>query len=142
MSGNDVLLALGPFAFYATAPSFEKLKFAADFRWEGQKRLGREPAQQFLGPGERDVHIEGVMYPEAFGGAELLTAMHAAARSGAVYPLIAMSDAGFAGQVMGLWVVKNLENTRQYFGRNGARKIDFDIHLRSYGEDGITGGLF
>ena len=30
MSGNDVLLALGPFAFYATAPSFEKFERAAE----------------------------------------------------------------------------------------------------------------
>ena len=33
----DVLVALGPFMFYATAPSFDKLKFQADFRWRADE---------------------------------------------------------------------------------------------------------
>lgn len=53
----DVLLVIGPFPFYTTAPSFDKLKFEADFRWVQQERLSRDPAAQFLGPGVRRVDI-------------------------------------------------------------------------------------
>jgi phage protein U len=137
---SQVLLAVGPFQFYASAPSFEKLRFNAKFRWEPQKRLGRDPAMQFLGPDERTVDIDGVMYPEAFGGEDLLTSMHSAARSGAIYPLISMGDAGFTGMVMGLWCIVDILNTRQFWGNNGPRRIEFNIVLKSYGEDGIAGG--
>ena len=140
---SEVLVALGPFLFYATAPSFQKLKFDAEFRWQPQNRLGRDVAQQFLGPGERTVYLDGVLYPEAFGGADLLTGIHAAARSGLTLPLIAMSDSGLQGDVMGLWVVKKLTNTRSLFSSSGARKIEFLISLKAYGEDsGFIGGLF
>lgn len=138
---SEVLLSLGPFQFYASAPSFEKLRFLADFRWVPQERLGRDPAMQFLGPGERQVTLDGTIYPEAFGGEELLPAMQQAARQGAVFPLLAMSDAGLSADVMGLWIIKKIENTRSFFGAAvGARKIEFNIELRAYGEDGVLGG--
>jgi uncharacterized protein len=141
---SEVLVALGPFQFYATAPSFEKLKFEAEFRWAQQERIKREPASQFLGPGERSITLDGVIYPEAFGGAELLSGIHAAARAGTVMAFIAMRDQSLQGDVMGLWIVKSIQNTRSYFGRNGPRKIEFAIMIKSYGPDGagFPGGLF
>ena len=139
----DVLVALGPFMFYATAPSFDKLKFQADFRWPAQERLARDVAHQFLGPGQRTVDLDGIMYPEAFGGDGLLSAMHAAARVGSIYPLIAMSDGALSADVMGMWFISKLNNVRSFFGNNGARKIEFTIELKAYGEDnGFVGGLF
>jgi phage protein U len=137
---GEVLVALGPFLFFATAPSFEKLKFNAEFRVQPQNRLGRDVAQQFLGPGVRSVDLDGVMYPQEFGGEGLLSGIHAAARAGAVLPLIAMSDAGLQGDVFGLWMVKHLQNTRSFFNNTGPRKIEFSIKLDAYGED--SGGLF
>src|ERR1035437_1907580 len=101
---SDVLLALGPFLFYATAPSFNKFKFQANFRWAPQMRLERKPAAQFLGPDFSQVHLTGVLYPEALGGGSLLPSMQAAAGVGVPYPLIAMSDSSLQGDVMGLWV--------------------------------------
>jgi phage protein U len=140
---SDVLLAMGPYLFYATAPSFEKLKFQAAFRLAEQPRLARDVAHQFLGPGARQVNLNGIMYPEAFGGAELLSAIHAGARAGIVFPLIAMSDASLTGDVMGMWQIHHIANTRTYFGVNGARKIEFELSLLAYGEDnGFIGGLF
>lgn len=141
---SDVLLALGPFQFYATAPSFDKLKFQANFRWAQQMRLERAPASQFLGPDVCQVHLTGVIYPEALGGADLLPSMQAAAGIGVPYPLISISDGSLQGDVMGLWVIKELGSIRQFWGRNGARRIEFTIMLESYGPDGggFLGGLF
>ena len=141
---SEVLLAYGPFLFFATAPSFERLKSTAAFRLAEQPRLGRDVAQQFLGPGTRTVSIDGVLYPEAFGGSQLLPAMQAAARTGAAYPLIAMSDSGLGADVFGLWITEQIQNQREFFGSRGARKITFEITLKAYGEDGsgFGGGVF
>jgi phage protein U len=140
---SDVLMSLGPFAFYATAPSFEKLRFEANFRWPAQERLASDVAHQFLGPGERAITLDGVMYPEAFGGAGMLESMHATARVGTVYPLISMKDGALSGEVMGLWFISRLNNVRSSFGNSGARKIEFSIELKAYGSDGsYLGGLF
>lgn len=140
---SDVLVSLGPFVFYATAPSFEKLRFEAQFRWPAQERLARDVAHQFLGPGERSVTLDGVMYPEAFGGADVLASMHSAARAGVVMPLISMSDNALAAEVMGLWFVSGLHNVRSHFGERGAKRIEFSIQLKAYGRDGgFVGGLF
>jgi phage tail protein len=100
--------------------------------------------RSFSGRGERSIILDGVIYPEAFGGAELLTGIHAAARAGTVLAFIAMRDQSLQGDVMGMWIIKSIQNTRSFFGRNGPRKIEFGITLKSYGPDGagFPGGLF
>jgi len=140
----EVLLVLGPFLFYATAPSFDKLKFSAKFRWAQQPRLERRPAAQFLGPDVNTVKLTGTIYPDALGGGDLLPNMQAAAGGGVPFPLIAVSDSSLQGDVMGLWVIKEIDSVREFWGRNGARKISFDIGLETYGPDGggFAGGLF
>lgn len=130
-----VLLGLGPFIFYATWPSFNKLKHKVPIRWVGQERIGRRPAMQFLGPGEEEVTLEGVFYPQALGGLEMLIAMQEAARQGVICDLVAVT-----GEVFGPWVIKEVANENQFFTPTGSpRKVDFTINLHAYGDDGLGG---
>ncbi|MGU9981445.1 phage tail protein [Phreatobacter sp. HK31-P] len=137
---SNVLLGLGPFAFYTTWPSFQKLKHKVPIRWIGQERAGRRPAMQFLGPGEETVTIEGVFYPHALGGMDLLLGMQNAAREGQILDLAAST-----GEVFGPWVIKDASNDDQFFTSAGVpRKVDFTVELHAYGEDegGFAGGIF
>lgn len=136
---SEVLLALGPFQFYMTGQSFQTMKNDAEFRWEPQKRLSRDVAEQFIGPGEQAVEIDAILYPQRFGGDQMPAEMKAAARTGTVMPLIAMSDSGLQADVIGLWVIQRLHSTRSIFDRTGARKIEFTIQLKAYGSDGAGG---
>lgn len=141
---SDVLLAIGPVAFYATAPSFNKLKTQSEARWASQPRLSRAPAHQFLGAGETTITIDGVLYPDRFGGPEVVEALRVLCTSGAVLPLISLSAGSVVGVAHGGYYVASVSDEREYFDRGQPRKVTFTVTLKAYGADGASmlGGLF
>ena len=48
---TDVLMLLGNFAFHLRTAAYDELKRVSSYRWAAQDRIGRKPAQQFLGTG-------------------------------------------------------------------------------------------
>jgi phage protein U len=126
-----VMMALGSLRFGVTGTSYQSLRRVAAYRWQQQDRLGRDPAQQFMGPGAEDVTLDGTIHPHYRGGLRQVEFMRLAARTGT--PLMLVDGLGWVFQ---RWVILSVEETRTVFMSDGAPKqIDFRILLRSYGED-------
>ncbi len=133
-AGGPYMAALGPYQFSLETAAFDTLQRSTDFRWAAQNRIGRAPAQQFLGYGEDTIELQGTIYPHFRGGLGQLSAMRAMAARGEPLPLVYAFET--AGQYNGLWCIKSVKDARSVPIRNGAaRKIEFTLQLVAYGED-------
>ncbi len=133
-AGGPYMAALGPYQFSLETAAFEQLQRDTQYRWAAQNRIGRAPAQQFLGRGEDTIELQGAIYPHFRGGLGQLAAMRALAGAGQPLPLIYAFER--AGQYNGLWCIKSVRDARSVPIRNGAaRKIEFTVCLVAYGED-------
>lgn len=125
------LFQLGEFQFDLANGSPQTLDWQADYRWEEQGRLLRDPAQQFVGPGSQAITLDGILFPGFSGRQNTVEDLRALAREGK--PLM-LTDG--LGKVYGRWAIKSLREGKGVFMDNGAaRRIDFSIQLVFYGED-------
>jgi uncharacterized protein len=131
------LMRLGSVSFEMHDLNMQKFDRNIAFRWDGQQRIGRRPAMQFMGTGEETVEIQGTIYPHYFSGVNAYENMRAQASDGKPYPL-----ATGTGRNLGQFVIKALKDGNSYLLSNGApRKIEFTVSLSNYGEDDALGGL-
>lgn len=130
---------LGPFRFDVRNAPLTSLKRDSDYRWAAQERALRAPGMQFLGPGEDQITLSATVYPLVLspGGINQIAGLRSAARTGARYPLVAIS-----GEVFGLWVITGIEEEQTYFAPTGEpQKIECSISLSAYGPDGAGLGF-
>lgn len=124
-------MILGYYPFSINTAAYEQLQRTNEYIWQSQQRLGKRPAQQFLGLGEETITLSGVMLPDFHGSQFQITAMRLSAEKGE--PLILISGMGF---VMGKWCITKITETDSVFWSNGMpRKIEFSMELTAYGED-------
>ena len=125
------MMALGDYRFCIDSTVYQELKRAQSYRWQGQARLLREPAQQFIGLGDETLEFSGVIYPHYRGGLKQLEQLRSEAAKGE--PLLLVDGLGF---VWGLWVITHIEETQSNFTPVGqALKQTFRLQLTHYGED-------
>lgn len=74
---TKVMLVLGGFAFMLQTAPYRTMARTSGYRWQGVDRLGRKPAQQFLGPGADEITLEGEIMPAFGGGASQLDTLRA-----------------------------------------------------------------
>lgn len=126
-----MLMALGELRFSVEAAAYDRLRDVAAYRWTAQDRLGRTPALQYLGPGERTVELDGTIYPHHRGGLGQVDRMRALAALGE--PLLMVSG---RGDILGLWAIARVEEDQSHHLRAGEpRKQTFRLALQYYGED-------
>lgn len=140
------LAALGTNIFHVPAldedtPNFQTVNADSNFTWLQQGRLSRDPAMQFTGPGEDSVLIEGVLYPNHFGGLQTLENLRLAGRAGQTLTLIRfyplLDPDGMRGVICGRFAIRRLRRAHNKIGLNGvAHQLTFIIELVRYGEDG------
>jgi phage protein U len=134
------LLQLGSHQFEVLPLTYQRLWQQADFRWPALERLGREPALQYLGPGEKRITISGLLFPEAIGGWDKFRAFERTA--GAGQPMMMVLG---TGHVFGRVVITSISEAHAAIGYAGLpRKLSFDIEVARYGGDygGFSGWLF
>lgn len=125
------MMILGEYPFSIHTAAYDSLQHSTEYNWQSQQRLGKKPAQQFLGFGEETISLSGLMLPDFSGGMAQIGAMRESAAKGE--PLILIDGNGF---VMGKWCITKINNTNTVFWGNGsARKIEFAMDLKAYGED-------
>jgi phage protein U len=125
------MMILGDYPFSILTAAYDNLQHSTEYNWQSQQRLGRKPAQQFTGFGEETISLSGLMLPDFSGGMAQIVAMRESAAKGE--PLILIDGNGF---VMGKWCITKISNTNTVFLGNGsARKIEFSMDLKAYGED-------
>ena len=129
------LMGLGEFRFAVPGLSYDRIARRIEYRWEPQMRVGRRPAQQWLGTGEEMLDIRGVLYPHVAGGYNDLNKMRQAAMAGTP---MGLADA--KGIYYGPWCIRNIRDEQEYFHANGdPRKVEFSIDLVNYGVEGGGG---
>lgn len=126
-----MMMALGHYRFSIATAAYQSLERATSWRWSAQDRLGRLPAQQYLGPGEDTITLTGVIYPHYRGGLGQIDAMRAEAGRGAPLDLV-----DGRGRVWGAWVVRAIRESQSRMLANGVPlRVDFSIELAAYGDD-------
>ena len=129
---TEHLMSLGEYRFSLSTAAYQDLTHSTTYRWQAQERLGRQPARQYLGPGEETITLRGVVHPYYKGGLGQIDRMRAEAGRGE--PLL-LSEG--TGRILGRWVIRQIEETRRVLDADGApRRIEFRLDLASYGEDG------
>ncbi|MCU7904432.1 MAG: phage tail protein [Candidatus Thiodiazotropha sp. (ex Epidulcina cf. delphinae)] len=128
---NRVMMQLGDYQFGIESAAYEQLGRSTQYRWQGQDRIGRRPAQQFAGIGQETISLSGRIYPFYKGGLGQLDQMRAEAGQGE--PRILVDG---LGRILGKWAVTRIDETQSTLMPDGVpEKIDFTLELVRYGED-------
>ena len=125
------LFQLGDFQFDLPNGVPQTLDRTAEFRWEQQDRLLRDPALQFLGPGAQEITLDGVLLPGLSGTQSTMETLRTLAARGE--PLMLTNG---NGRVFGRWAIRQIREGQGTFAPGGgARQISFSIALGRYVED-------
>ncbi len=128
---SSYLMKLGDYLFSIDTAAYQQLQKRSTYRWQAQARLGRLPAQQYLGPGEETLSLEGILYPHHKGGLDQLEAMRLEADKG--QPLLLTDGMGHIWQQ---WVIRQIEETHTVLFEDGTpRKLTFRLQLTRYGTE-------
>ena len=126
-----MMLKLGKYVFSIHTAAYQSLTRIYQYRWQRQDRLMREPAYQYLGPGDVTVKIDGVIYPHFKGGLRQIDWMQLEASQGK--PLMLVDG---TGRIYGKWCIQEIQETNQRFASFGRpMKIEFRLGLIQYGLD-------
>jgi phage protein U len=125
------LFQLGSFQFDLPNGVPQSLNRTAEYRWEVQDRLLRDPAAQFLGPGSQEITLDGVLFPGFSGRQSTMETLRELAAKGEPQML---TDG--LGKVYGKWAIRSVQEGLGTFAPGGgARQISFNISLLRYVED-------
>ncbi|AUR06978.1 phage tail protein [Phaeobacter inhibens] len=126
---GPVTMALGPFAFRAHGFGYTDVGRKLDTSWAEIETTGRLNALQWTGPRNETVSINGVLFPQEFGGATTLEGVRLAAKSG--IPLVLVS---LGGKVFGSHAIQKVDEDRSYHDRNGTPgRNAYSIELKRVG---------
>ncbi|AFC85476.1 phage tail protein [Frateuria aurantia] len=120
-----------PFYFNLDTAAFDSLQRQTSYGWQGQERLGRRPAQQFVGMGTDKITLSGAIYPHFKGGLTQLDSLRTLAGTGKPYIL----TTGY-GQVLGTWCLSSISEQQSALLHGGIpRKQGFTLEFDRYGDD-------
>ncbi|UCZ87167.1 phage tail protein [Pseudomonas sp. L5B5] len=120
-----------PYYFNLETAAFDELRRQTGFRWAGQERLGRSPAQQAMGLGDERITLKGAVFPGFKGGLGQLQALRSIGRQ-----LRPLSLTTGYGEVLGTWCLTSLEEDQGHLLAGGIpRKQAFSLEFVSYGDD-------
>lgn len=106
--------------------AYQQLQRQTDWRHAANSRIGAQPARQYLGRGEDDITLPGVLLPELAGSMMSLDEIRAMANTGKAWALVEGT-----GRVYGLFIIESLSETRSVFFQDGtARRIEFSLTLK------------
>lgn len=127
-------MALGPFMFHSLRFGYRGLGRDLSTRWADIATVGGLNRLQWTGGDDDTVHIEGVMFPEEFGGLAVLEGVRGAAAVGTILPLITL-----AGNVYGMHVIENVSEDQSFHDRVGRpRKDVFRLELKRFQGKGFA----
>jgi phage protein U len=122
-------MALGPFAFRAHGFGYTGLGRKLDTTWAEIETVGRLNDLQWTGPRSEVVTINGVLFPQEFGGATTLEGVRLAAKSG--IPLMLVS---LGGKIFGTHAIQKIDEDRTYHDRYGTPgRNAFTIEVKRLG---------
>lgn len=121
-----MMLALGMFVFSVNTLAYQELQRQTDWRYASGNRVGAQPARQFLGRGDDQIILPGVILPELAGDVVSLDELRGMANTGRSWPMVDGS-----GRMRGLYVIESLSETQTLFFSDGMpRRIEFSLSLK------------
>jgi phage protein U len=127
-------MALGPFGFHALRFGYRGVSRSLTTSWAEIQTVGGLNRLQWIG-GEADkVTVEGVVFPEEFGGLESLEGVRSAARDGTVLPLVTLG-----GNVFGMYAIEGVSEDQRFHDALGLPRMDsYSIELRRFIGNGFS----
>ncbi|HBR1834505.1 TPA: phage tail protein [Klebsiella quasipneumoniae subsp. similipneumoniae] len=126
-----MMMVLGLFVFELRTLPYKQLQLSRNWRHVKNDRVGRSAKWQYVGAGENQLTLGGLLYPEITGGNLSLGAISTMAYTGLAWPLI-----DGVGSIYGMYVITGLQETHQEFDRYGkAKRIEFTLSLQRVDED-------
>lgn len=121
-----MLMTIGLFVFSLQTAPLKTLQRQTNWKHASNPRVGRRDALQFVGPGDENITLAGVLAPEITGGPSHLEELRSMADTGKAWTLI---DA--TGRVWGQYVIENMDDGHSHALPSGeARKIEFSLNLK------------
>lgn len=125
------MMIFGMFVFELSTLPHQQIQQSKTWRHVKNERINRSAAWQYIGAGDDQITLSGVLYPEITGGEVSLTLLTTQAYTACPWPLI-----DGTGQIYGMYVITGLQTTRQELDRYGkAKKIEFSVSLQRCDED-------
>lgn len=122
------LLTLGMFIFGMDTLAFSELQRMKGWRHATSERFGARAASQYVGPGEDNITLSGVLVPEIAGSYGAIDRLVEMADTGDNWPLVDGS-----GNVLGNYRIVKVDQRHQVIMAGGKpRKIDFAIDLERH----------
>ncbi|HBT3299136.1 TPA: phage tail protein [Klebsiella pneumoniae] len=126
-----MMMVFGLFVFELRTLPYQQLQLSRNWRHVKNDLVGRSAKWQYVGAGENQLTLGGLLYPEITGGNLSLGAVSTMAYTGLAWPLI-----DGVGSIYGMYVITGLQETHQEFDRYGkAKKIEFTLSLQRVDED-------
>ncbi|HEA0862668.1 TPA: phage tail protein [Salmonella enterica] len=126
-----MMMVYGMFVFELKTLPHQQLQQSKTWRHVKNERINRSASWQYIGAGEDQITLSGVLYPEITGGEVSLSVLTTQAYTGRPWPLI-----DGVGQIYGMYVITGLQTTRSELDRYGkAKKIEFSISFQRCDED-------
>ena len=128
---------LGDFVFGINTAEFSEIRRRANYNHVTNEVIGQSPKYQFLGKGEDEITLPGVIYPEICGAMSQLslTYVRKLAAEGEPLDFITTNITAFAGDVHGRWVITSVEETQSVFLGAIPQKIEFSITMKRYDDE-------
>ena len=136
----NTLASLGPYTFSVNTAAYTQLQSKREWRWKDLEVLGGWISQQYMGPGNWEIELEGDIFPMMFAG---LNQMSMLGNAGDTMQPLALVDS--LGRNYGMFLLTSLEHLDTAYLPNGApRFIHFRLKLKAYGttrQNGTLSGL-
>ena len=120
------LMNLGLFVFDLPTLTYNQLQRRSTWRHATSDRVGARPAGQFVGPGDDNITLTGMLAPIAIGDPGSLDELRRMADTGEAWPML-----DGAGRNYGAFVITALDETQKSILDNGVPRIsDFTLSLQ------------
>lgn len=125
------MLSLGLFVFGLETLAYQSFQRSTNWKHPSNARVGRRAGRQYTGPGDDNITLAGVLYPELTGGKLSLAMVRQMAAEGKSWPLMQGT-----GDFIGLYIIESIDETNTLFFTDGSpRKIEFTLKLERTDDD-------
>ncbi|WP_438442332.1 phage tail protein [Kluyvera georgiana] len=126
-----MMMVYGMFVFELKTVPHQQLQHTKTWRHVKNERINRSAKWQYIGAGDDQITLSGVLYPEVTGGKVSLAVLDTQAYAGRPWPLISGT-----GRIYGMYAITQFQTTDTEFDQYGEpKKIEFTISFQRQDED-------
>ena len=126
-----MMMVYGMFVFELKTIPYQQLQQSKTWRHVKNERINRSAKWQYIGAGDDQITLSGVLYPEVTGGKTSLAVLDTQAYTGRPWPLISGT-----GRIYGMYSITQIQSTDTEFDKYGEpKKTEFTITFQREDED-------